>query len=624
MSDKGSPRYNIGIDVGGTNTDGVLYDCIEKRIAASVKIPTVHSSYARAIESSLKALIGDCGDKSSEVASLNISTTVSTNALLEGRGAPSNLVLIGFDRYPHIVSDIEKMISPLSLLKVRGGHTGWGKERESFDSEAVKNFVKKREGELFTVSSFYSPRNPEHETAAHRILFSNGSGHVTCSHELSYSKLNSVKRTVTAYLNTSLVPVANRLLDDISVIVNKYNIICPVMFLKSDSTLVPSEWCRKFPIEMIYSGPAASLRGACFIAGEYRAKNFIVADIGGTSTDIGRIENGKAVFSEKGAKIGSYRTMIPSLDIMSIALGGDSSIEISKPKRIRVGPERAVPFCRASEETGLSAGDVIDLLMKSFANEKDTSGSLIDGNYTDLSAETGCLPDHEMQLPMIAKDPCRSGPEKSLTKEFSYTPTDAFNTIGASEVGDPEISKAASYVLAKIHRTSGFDLAEQVSLKASSILEDSIKEYSSICGSLPRLYVGMPAAVFAKLGEKAGHEVIVPENYNVAGAAGAAVSSMELRCRVFIMHSFSDDSFTAFLPKATVFSDNFQELLFEAEEAGKRYLSELVEKMGYPEARIMTEKDFSYVGPTGNIDTLLSLSIEFRSVVDTAQQFDHR
>ncbi|MDD3964303.1 MAG: hydantoinase/oxoprolinase N-terminal domain-containing protein, partial [Synergistaceae bacterium] len=218
MSDKGSPRYNIGIDVGGTNTDGVLYDCIEKRIAASVKIPTVHSSYARAIESSLKALIGGCDDKSSEVASLNISTTVSTNALLEGRGAPSNLVLIGFDRYPHIVSDIEKMISPLSLLKVRGGHTGWGKERESFDSEAVKNFVKKREGELFTVSSFYSPRNPEHETAAHRILLSNGSGHVTCSHELSYSKLNSVKRTVTAYLNTSLVPVANRLLDDISVI----------------------------------------------------------------------------------------------------------------------------------------------------------------------------------------------------------------------------------------------------------------------------------------------------------------------------------------------------------------------------------------------------------------------
>ncbi|MBP9559953.1 MAG: hypothetical protein KBE18_05545 [Synergistaceae bacterium] len=224
MSDKGGPRYNIGIDVGGTNTDGVLYDCIEKKIAASVKIPTVHSSYAKAIESSLKALIGDCGNKSSEVASLNISTTVSTNALLEGKGEPSNLILIGFERYPHIVSDVEMTIKPLSLLKVRGGHTGWGKERDSFDREAVESFVKKRTGELFTVSSLYSPRNPEHETAARRVLLSNGSGHVTCSHELSYSKLNSVKRTVTAYLNTSLIPVANRLLDDINTVVKKHKL----------------------------------------------------------------------------------------------------------------------------------------------------------------------------------------------------------------------------------------------------------------------------------------------------------------------------------------------------------------------------------------------------------------
>lgn len=622
MDDQFGQRYNIGIDVGGTNTDGVLYDCIEKRIAASVKIPTVHSSYARAIELSLKALIGDCGDKSSEVASLNISTTVSTNALLENRGEPSNLILIGFERYPHIVSDIERTIRPLSLLKVRGGHTGWGKERESFDSEAVKNFVKKREGELFTVSSFYSPRNPEHETAARMILLSNGSGHVTCSHELSYSKLNSVKRTVTAYLNTSLVPVANRLLDDISMVVKKYKISCPVMFLKSDSTLVPSEWCRKFPIEMIYSGPAASLRGANFIAGKDRQNNFIVADIGGTSTDIGMIENGKAVFSEQGAKIGSYRTMIPSLDIMSIALGGDSSIEISKAKKIRVGPERAVPLCRASEETGLSAGDVIDLLMKGSAKEKYTTGSLIDGSCTDLSGETVCLPDHVMQLPIISKAPYRSGSERSLTKVFSYTPTDAFNTIGASEVGDPEISKAASYVLAKIHRTAGLDLAEKVSLKASSMLEYSIKEYSSMCGSLSRVYVGTPAAVFAKLGKNEGHDIVVPKNYDVAGAAGAAVSSIELSCRVFIMHSFSDDSFTAFLPETTSSSDNFQELLYEAESAGKRYLIELGEKMGYPETKIITEKNFSYIGPTENIDSLLSLSIEFRAVFDAAQQFD--
>ena len=614
MSYRCGPRYNIGIDVGGTNTDGVLYDCVKKKIAASVKIPTIHYSYAKAIESSLKALIGRCGNNSSKIVSLNISTTVSTNALLEGNGEPSNLILIGFERYPHIVADIQMKINPLSLLKVRGGHTGWGKERESFDYEAVENFVKNREGELFTISSIYSPRNPEHETAAKRILLLNASGHVTCSHELSYSKLNSVKRTVTAYLNTSLVPLANRLFDDISSVVKKHKISCPVMFLRSDSTLVPSEWCRKFPIEMIYSGPAASLRGAFFIAGGDRESSFIVADIGGTSTDIGRIENGKTVFSEEGAKIGSYRTMIPSLDVMSIALGGDSRIEISRTKEIRVGPERSVPLCGASEESGLSADVIIDDLMRCSADESETTDFLNDGG-NDQSANIKAPSVHVKPRPGKSEDLCGPSMNKWLTKNFSYTPTDAFNTMGLSAVGNTEISKAASDMLGKIYGKAGFYLAEQVSLKASSMLEHSIKEYLSMC-ALPRVYVGTPAAVFAKLRKNKGHEITVPCNYNVAGAAGAAVSSMELSCKVFIMHSFSDDSFTAFLPEKTVSSGNFQELLNEAEKVGKRYLSKLAEKMGYPQTKISINKNFSYVGPTDNI---ASLSIEFRAVPDTSQ-----
>ena len=123
------PRYNIGIDVGGTNTDGVLYDCVDKRIVASVKIPTEHASYAKAIDNSLKALTASIDDNGSEVASVNISTTVSTNALLEGKGEPSNLILIGFDRYPHIVSDTqdgerrEKLSTP-GLWKILQRITG--------------------------------------------------------------------------------------------------------------------------------------------------------------------------------------------------------------------------------------------------------------------------------------------------------------------------------------------------------------------------------------------------------------------------------------------------------------------------------------------------------------------
>lgn len=618
MSNHFVSRCNIGIDVGGTNTDGALYDCIKRKITASVKMPTVHASYAKAIEGALEALIGSNENNSTRIASLNISTTVSTNALLENKVEPSNLILIGFKRYPHIVSDIEKTIRPFSILIVSGGHNGWGKERECFDREAVTNFVKSRAGELFTVSSFYSSRNPQHEIAAKEILLSNGSGHVTCGHELSYSKLNSVKRTVTAYLNTSLVPVAGRLLDDLGSVSKKFGLTCPVMFLKSDSTLVPAEWCRRFPIEMIYSGPAASLRGAYYIADGDQKSSFIVADIGGTSTDIGRIEKGSAVFSGEGAKVGSYKTMIPSLHIMSIALGGDSRVEISETKEVKIGPERSVPLCRASEMLKISADCFIDYFKKKHFTRPINSKNetFRPSDYIDC-----CLTEKEPSR--YQSDKLNMAvPEEGPAKEFSYTPTDAFNTLGLSEVGETGISKTASLIIGKQYDMNSSDFARKISLKANSILEYSIKEYTSHYGLLPRVYVGMPAKVFAEIGKNNDIKISVPQNGDVAGAVGAAVSSMELSCRIFIMHSFSDESFTAFLPDATKVSNNYQELLDVTEEAGKRYLRKLAERMGYRANNIVLDHSFSYVGDAKNIASLLSVSIECRAVVNHLQQAD--
>ncbi len=115
---------------------------------------------------------------------------------------------------------------------------------------------------------------------------------------------------------------------------------------------------------------------------------------------------------------------------MSIALGGDSKIEFSEAEEITVGPERSVPLCRASEETGFSAGDVIDRLMKSSANENNMTGSLINDGWNDPSGDIGDLLGNVKPLPFMAEDLYRAGPEKWLTKEFSYTPTDAFNTMG--------------------------------------------------------------------------------------------------------------------------------------------------------------------------------------------------
>ena len=93
-------RLTIGIDVGGTNTDGVLYDTEERRIISSEKIPTNHADYRDSIEAALGRLLRTAD--SEEIISLNISTTLSTNALLEGKCAPVALVLIGYEDFPQI------------------------------------------------------------------------------------------------------------------------------------------------------------------------------------------------------------------------------------------------------------------------------------------------------------------------------------------------------------------------------------------------------------------------------------------------------------------------------------------------------------------------------------------
>lgn len=361
MAEHPRRKFTIGIDVGGTNTDGVLYDTEKKTIAACTKEPTDHHDYKRSIDSALRKLLRETSPQ--EIISLNISTTLSTNALLEGKGSPVALVLIGYDDFPHIKEEILSAVSPLAFITAHGGHTSWGEEREPLDMNALAGFAKEHAGSFFAVSSLYSPRNPIHESKAAEIIRNAGCAGITCGHEMARSRLNSVKRTISAYLNSSLIDVTHKLISGVEFCAASYGLSCPVMFLRSDSSLVGGSWCSRFPLETIFSGPAASMRGAALLA-EVQEGDALIADMGGTSTDIGRVSGGNAVFSAEGATIGAYRTMIPSLEIHSAALGGDSIVRISDDGRITIGPERTVPYCRAlpGSECGFTPTDAVAAL----------------------------------------------------------------------------------------------------------------------------------------------------------------------------------------------------------------------------------------------------------------------
>ena len=361
-------RLVVGIDVGGTNTDGVLYDAGNDEIQSTVKIPTDHSDYGSCVGDALRA-VTKCA-KPNEIISLNISTTLATNAILEGNGAPIALVLIGFGDFPHIEREVLAAVKPAALLRCSGGHNGWGRERNHLDEEALARFAFNNSGAYFAVSSYYSPRNPEHELRAAEIIRTAGCAGVTCGHEIAHSKLNSVKRTVTAALNASLIDKTTKLIEAAERCAIENGLDCPVMFLRSDSSLVSGEWCARFPIETLFSGPAASMRGAALLGAQYAAEA-LVADMGGTSTDVGRLKDGAAIQSPDGARIGCYRTMIPSVAIHSIALGGDSLVSFDD--EIHIGPARVVPFCR-SESGAYTLTDALCTL--GLANIGDAARSI--------------------------------------------------------------------------------------------------------------------------------------------------------------------------------------------------------------------------------------------------------
>ena len=612
----GRAGFVIGIDVGGTNTDAVLYDSSSASAAACIKIPTRHNDYASSVTDAIGLLLTSGVDKR-DLLSINISTTLSTNAILENKGTPVNLVLIGFKRYPHICREILAQIKPASILYAAGGHTVWGERREALDEAAVAEFAAAHRGELFAVSSIYSTRNPEHETRAKELLVKEGCA-VTCGHELARSRLNAVKRTITACLNSSLIPLTERLISGIRSAAVKNGLNMPIMFLRSDSSLVSSEWCLRYPIETVFSGPAASVRGGRLLAMDDSAA-LVIADMGGTSTDIGAVDGGRAVFTDEGAIVGGYRTMIPSLDINTIALGGDSFVR-GGADGITVGPHRALPLCRVRGFLPDMSGELDRLLRESEKSRR--APEFIAAAKSVGRLERGIFFADDAVKKLISRGAAEKAARDALAEavrigaavECAFTPTDALNVLGLANSGEAEDSRTAERIFAGMGCQ---DAARKVRAYVQNKLSSSMDaKAEGLYGAL-RVCVGAPVAAFAPQ-SSIGRECLVPGNRSVAGAVGAAASSHELTCIVSIARSFSDESFTAFLPTETIVSKDIDNIIAKTELLLEAHMSEQARQMGCADFDIRFERSFVYLGKEKTPGALSSVVLTGKVLVRNA------
>jgi N-methylhydantoinase A/oxoprolinase/acetone carboxylase beta subunit len=329
----------LGIDTGGTYTDGVLLEYHSRRVLAAHKSLTTKHDYAIGIEQVIDNIVID---DPSRIQLVSISTTLATNAIAEGKGKRVALFLIGYD--PELIASfrMENRFATPYYAYFKGGHDLFGNEKEPLDLGAILNKVAqiKDQVDAIAISSYFSPLNPEHEIQAHQALRETCDLPVVLGHQLS-TKLGSIERATTAALNASLLAILQEFIQAVRRALKQRSIDAPLMVVRGDGTLMSADFASSSPVETIHSGPAASAIGGRFIS---EINDALVIDIGGTTTDIALIKNGQVTINEDGASVAGYKTAVKAADLLSFGLGGDSHITLSRDNGLRVGPERVVPL----------------------------------------------------------------------------------------------------------------------------------------------------------------------------------------------------------------------------------------------------------------------------------------
>ncbi len=319
----------VGIDMGGTHIDGVIIK--DGNIIKTIKNPTNRNDLFETIWTTLKQLLD--GNDKNQITRINLSTTISTNAIVENKVSKVGLII---QSGPGRNYDFTNVTENLGLISGYIDHRGKiVKDLNSQELLAYKQTFKDNDVEAVGVVTKFSTRNPSHEK---RILelYEAEFDHITMGHSLS-GKLNFLRRVNTSYLNAAVYKTFNDFAFNIEKALKQAGINAPVYILKADGGTMNLKMATKKPVETILSGPAASFMGLSAMFEENQ--DGILLDIGGTTTDIFFLVNGVQLFEPLGISIDNHKTLIRAIYSKSIGLGGDSYISVVN-KEIKIGPKR--------------------------------------------------------------------------------------------------------------------------------------------------------------------------------------------------------------------------------------------------------------------------------------------
>jgi N-methylhydantoinase A/oxoprolinase/acetone carboxylase beta subunit len=564
MSIQNKGPIGLGVDCGGTYTDAVIYDLEAGNVLASAKYPTTHHDLTLCIDGVLGCLPSELLREARLVC---LSTTLATNAIVEGRGGNACLILLGYENAAQVASYGSRVV------RLPGGHNVRGDATESLDVEGLRATVRKNNdwADAFAISAYFSVRNPEHEIKARSIIAEETGKPIVCGHELSM-QLDATRRATTAVINARLIPLIAKLIKSVQSILEGRGILCPLMVVRGDGTLMGAEMALERPVETILSGPAASVVGALTLSGQEEG---VVIDIGGTTTDIAWVKDGLPPINSEGAVVGGLATRVEAIDIRTIGLGGDSWIKVEKDGALQLGPRRVLPIAlldRADyvlaelDKTGgfvnrWSFSDLMTFWLRTGDSntvsqnplQKILSSRLDRGPLSHIELKTSGI-DSDAIIRILGME------HEGSVCRASLTPTDIFNAAGESSVGNAALSSAAVEAAAHIMGISPGELIgtvkeamrKSIASEVLSFLLGAEKTDGNLLekwfrGGLVRgvrlnlnleaaiLAAGAPAALFLQpVASLLSSTCIIPPYMEVANAVGAVAGVVSHREEVIV------------------------------------------------------------------------------------------
>jgi len=594
----------LGIDTGGTYTDSVVIDMDTKKIVCRSKALTTRDDLIKGIVASLKRLAN-----TDKISIVSLSSTLATNSIVEGKSCRVGLIVLG-KKFGHTVRVAQYAYLDAQLdLK--------GRTVKKLDMEEAKQAVESMRGkvDVLAVVGYMSVRNPAHEETVRSLAERMLGIPVVCAHDLT-SKLGFEQRANTAIINAGLIPTIIDLINAVNKALKDLGIDAPLMIVKGDGSIMNAATAIKRPIETIMSGPASSLTSAMVHTG---IENALIADIGGTTTDLGIIRGGFVRTLDSGAVVGGHRTRVRAADVSTYGMGGDSRISVERG-RVTLSTIRIIPICIAATKWP----SVKEWIKGLDSLASSPSDSVSDCEFYTLASndEYSYLTEFDRRFLKTLKERPYSVREVSEITEIPFdrfclkdmesegyvtrigvTPTDILAAEGVYKEYDPEASWIAVNLLA--HK-AGMKIDDFISVTKKAItqkicrcimdhmirsetgkdeltesdiqmIEEIIKDTGdyNIGMRLKMPIVGIGAPVGAWLPDVAKFfdtKLILPENYDVGNAIGAISSSVtevvELAVRA-AFQDFSDD------PECTVyngetafeFNDKEEALEFAIEEA---------------------------------------------------------